>query len=194
MREGYFFARVGKEHKERLRLRAWLTWIGQFLYVLLNWFDPRVLAHQSDPYPPLSPLFGSNLGCCSTIYPLSQLGRASVTLQDKLSHPLQVTKQQAWGPGPDPDMRTCHEVHCHNIQSVACQFIPEWCSVLSNWELFGSALVVQTTNKKKSLTLDSSSHVQIAQVCKQHKLHIVYRSGQTSSSLLLQMVKRHVSS
>lgn len=63
-----------------------------------NWLDLCALAHQSGPLQPSSRLFDSNLGCCSTLFPYLSKAVASVTLQDKLSHPFQVAEQRAWGP------------------------------------------------------------------------------------------------
>lgn len=100
---------------------------------------------------------------CTPVRPFADIW-PTVQLQPRLLlHPLPLCQAVASGtrqtltPSPsgrtaslrtgDPDMRTCNEVHCRNIQGVACHIAHEWCSALNDWELVGSALVAK---KKKN--------------------------------------------
>lgn len=158
VRGGYFLP--GLEKDKRRDCDLGLTYLNRSVPCIpANCFDLCALAHQSSLCPPSSQLFDSNLGCCSALFPYLSKAVASVTLQDKLSRPLQVAEHR--------QQRTPHE------------------NMLSNWELVGSALVEKKQQKKNKQTiiLDSSSHMQIAQVCKQHNILIVDRGGRTSFSL-----------
>lgn len=116
----------------------------------------------------------------------SQWCWALVPSRDTLTHSL-VTEQRGWGwTTGDPDMRTCNEVHCHNLElqhpgSATRQLkrdVQPW--VIENcWVSYGG------TNIQLTTCIDNTS-MQITNL-------FIYHSSQTSSSLL-EWMNSHVNS
>lgn len=177
--EGGIFATVGKGQKERLRLGAdLLESVSSLHSCKLIWSVCSCTPIQ--PLPALSPTVRLQPWLLLHPLSLSQQGRG-------LSNP----PGQTLTPSSSSQTSTAENLtweHVMRRAAVTSRVLPANLltsdvqpSVIEN--LLGQLWWrKKKTNKQKLIILDSSSHMQIAQVCK-HNLLIVYRGGWTSFSL-----------